>query len=65
MSIGMAHRVQGKDQGHLLMSLSGAFTTSGIEVVSATIANDDGKARASTGRQRPSIDPQEVVGRTN
>ncbi|KAJ9522786.1 hypothetical protein QJQ45_019818 [Haematococcus lacustris] len=35
--------VEGKDQPHLLMSLSGAFTTAGFTVVSASIASDDGR----------------------
>ncbi len=35
--------VEGKDQSHLLMSLSGAFTSAGLNVVSAIIASDDGK----------------------
>jgi alpha-amylase len=35
--------VEGKDQPHLLMSLSGAFTTAGFTVVSASITSDDGR----------------------
>ncbi len=35
--------VEGKDQPHLLMSLSGAFTTAGFKVVSASITSDDGR----------------------
>lgn len=35
--------VEGKDQPHLLMTLSGAFTTAGFMVVSASITSDDGR----------------------
>lgn len=35
--------VEGKDQSHLLMSLTGAFTTTGVVIVSASIQSDDGR----------------------
>lgn len=35
--------VEGKDQPHLLMSLSGAFITAGYVVISASISSDDGR----------------------
>ncbi len=35
--------IEGKDQSDLLMSLTGAFTTSGVVVNSASIQSDEGK----------------------
>ena len=35
--------VEGKDQAHLLMSLTGAFNTAGLSVVSASITSDEGR----------------------
>lgn len=35
--------VEGKDQGQLLMSLTGAFSSAGVLVVSASIQSDDGR----------------------
>jgi len=35
--------VQGKDHANLLMTLTGAFTTAGLNVVSASITSDDGR----------------------
>ncbi len=47
--------VEGKDQPHLLMTLSGAFTTAGFTVVSASITSDDGRVldvfRVQTSKQ--------------
>jgi hypothetical protein len=36
-------RVEGKDRTDLLMSLTGAFTTAGVAVISASILTEDGK----------------------
>mmetsp|Transcript_26573 Transcript_26573/g.67656 ORF Transcript_26573/g.67656 Transcript_26573/m.67656 type:complete len:709 (-) Transcript_26573:349-2475(-) len=58
--------VEGKDQPHLLMSLSGAFTTAGYAVVSASISSDDGRVldvfRVQTAEQKkiPETKFQEV-----
>ncbi|KXZ47781.1 hypothetical protein GPECTOR_33g663 [Gonium pectorale] len=35
--------VEGKDNAHLLMSLTGGFSSAGISVVSASITSDDGR----------------------
>lgn len=48
--------VEGKDQPHLLMTLSGAFTAAGFTVVSASITNDEGRVldvfRVQTGKNK-------------
>ncbi len=36
-------RIEGKDRNDLLMSLTGAFTSAGVVVVSASIQSEDGK----------------------
>ena len=35
--------IQGSDQSNLLIRLSGAFSSAGVEVVGATITSDDGR----------------------
>ncbi|KAG2436035.1 hypothetical protein HYH02_011747 [Chlamydomonas schloesseri] len=35
--------VEGKDKAHLLMSLTGGFSTAGLTVISASITSDDGR----------------------
>lgn len=35
--------VEGKDKAHLLMSLTGGFSSAGLTVISASITSDDGR----------------------
>lgn len=35
--------VEGKDKAHLLMTLTGGFSSAGLTVISASITSDDGR----------------------